>query len=69
MILHPLQRLLWPHSLNTHGSPTPSFIHFSAWLCREESDPRYITGAADVKLRAFNTSVHSVEALVSYKAD
>ncbi|KAL4856705.1 Mitotic spindle assembly checkpoint protein [Chlorella vulgaris] len=35
----------------------------------EESDPRYITGAADVKLRAFSTKVHNVEALVSYKAD
>ncbi|KAL4446205.1 hypothetical protein ABPG77_003012 [Micractinium sp. CCAP 211/92] len=35
----------------------------------EESDPRYITNAADVKLRAFSTKVHNVEALVSYKAD
>jgi hypothetical protein len=41
----------------------------AAALRREESDPRYITGAADVKLRAFSTSVHSVEALVSYKAE
>ncbi|EFN52207.1 hypothetical protein CHLNCDRAFT_59761 [Chlorella variabilis] len=35
----------------------------------EESDPRYIANAADVKLRAFSTKVHNVEALVSYKAD
>ncbi|KAL4539368.1 hypothetical protein Ndes2437B_g02251 [Nannochloris sp. 'desiccata'] len=35
----------------------------------EESDPRYITSAANVKLRSFSTSVHSVEALVSYKAE
>lgn len=35
----------------------------------EESDPRYIVNAADVKLRAFSTKVHNVEALVSYKAD
>lgn len=25
--------------------------------CREESDPRYITNAADVKLRSFSTKV------------
>jgi hypothetical protein len=35
----------------------------------EESDPRYITSAANVKLRSFSTSVHNVEALVSYKAE
>jgi len=35
----------------------------------EESDPRYITSAANVKLRSFSTNVHSVEALVSYKAE
>lgn len=36
---------------------------------REESDPRYITAAANVKLRSFSTSVHAVEAMVSYRAD
>lgn len=35
----------------------------------EESDPRYITNAADVKLRSFSTKVHNIEALVSYRAD
>eukprot|EP00887_Chlorella_sp_A99_P006779 scaffold2.g6779.t1 len=35
----------------------------------EESDPRYIRDAADVKLRSFSTRVHNIEALVSYKAD
>ncbi|GAB4815147.1 hypothetical protein N2152v2_002193 [Parachlorella kessleri] len=35
----------------------------------EESDPRYITSAADIKLRSFSTKVHSVDTLVSYKAD
>ncbi|KAK9916679.1 hypothetical protein WJX75_005693 [Coccomyxa subellipsoidea] len=35
----------------------------------EESDARYITNAADVKLRSFTTKVHKVDALVSYKAD
>ncbi|KAL6775855.1 MAD2 [Auxenochlorella protothecoides x Auxenochlorella symbiontica] len=35
----------------------------------EESDPRYISNAADVKLRSFSTKVHSVATLVSYKAD
>lgn len=35
----------------------------------EESDPRYIVDNAEqVKLRSFNTSVHKVEGLVSYKA-
>lgn len=34
----------------------------------EESDPRYIANNAEqVKLRSFNTSVHKVEGLVSYK--
>jgi hypothetical protein len=37
--------------------------------CREESDPRYITNAADVKLRSFSTKVHNIEALVSYRGD
>lgn len=35
----------------------------------EDSDPRYITNAADVKLRSFSTKVHSVQAQVSYKID
>eukprot|EP00891_Asterochloris_glomerata_P009275 jgi/Astpho2/9275/e_gw1.00139.40.1_t len=35
----------------------------------EESDPRYIQNAADVKLRSFTTKVHKVDTLVSYKAD
>jgi mitotic spindle assembly checkpoint protein MAD2 len=35
----------------------------------EVSDPRYIADNAEqVKLRSFNTSVHKVEGLVSYKA-
>jgi mitotic spindle assembly checkpoint protein MAD2 len=36
----------------------------------EASEPRYIAdGAEQVKLRSFNTSVHKVEGLVSYKAN
>ncbi|KAK9794944.1 hypothetical protein WJX73_004314 [Symbiochloris irregularis] len=35
----------------------------------EDSDPRYITHASDVKLRSFTTRVHKVDALVSYRAD
>eukprot|EP00889_Picochlorum_renovo_P005511 jgi/Picre1/32541/NNA_007887.t1 len=35
----------------------------------EESDPRIIEGGANVQLRSFKTSVHNVEALVSYKAE
>ena len=35
----------------------------------EESGPRHIANAADVKLRSFSTKVHNIEALVSYKAD
>lgn len=35
----------------------------------EESDPRYITGAQNVKLRSFSTSVHNVEAMVAYRVD
>lgn len=38
-------------------------------VCREESDPRIIEGGANVQLRSFKTSVHNVEALVSYKAE
>jgi mitotic spindle assembly checkpoint protein MAD2 len=33
----------------------------------EESDPRIIKDGANVKLRSFATSVHSVDALVSFK--
>ena len=44
-------------------------LYFSFFYCREESDPRYITSAANVKLRSFSTNLHSVEALVSYRAD
>ena len=29
--------------------------------CREESDPRYITSAADIKLRSFSTKVRLPE--------
>ena len=36
-----------------------------AW---EESDPRYITKANEVRLRSFTTSVHKVGTSVSYKA-
>lgn len=35
----------------------------------EESDPRFITNANDVKLRSFTTKVHKVDAMVSYRAD
>ncbi|DBA99158.1 hypothetical protein WJX82_001946 [Trebouxia sp. C0006] len=35
----------------------------------EDSDPRFIQNAADVKLRSFTTKVHKVDALVSYRAD
>lgn len=33
----------------------------------EESDPRYITNATDVKLRSFTTKVHKVDTVVSYR--
>ncbi|KDD75461.1 hypothetical protein H632_c674p2 [Helicosporidium sp. ATCC 50920] len=35
----------------------------------EESDPRYISNGADVKLRSFSTKIHSVDTSVSYKVD
>jgi mitotic spindle assembly checkpoint protein MAD2 len=35
----------------------------------EESDARLIDGAANVKLRSFATSMHAVDAIVSYRAD
>lgn len=34
---------------------------------REESDPRYIANASDVKLRSFTTKVHKVDTAVSYR--
>ena len=37
-----------------------------AW---EESDPKYIVNAEDVKLRSFTTKVHKVDSMVSYKVD
>jgi len=37
-----------------------------AW---EESDPRYVTSAAEVKLRSFSTSIHKVESCVAYKQE
>ena len=33
----------------------------------EESDPKYILNSNDVKLRSFNTTVHKVDSMVSYK--
>jgi len=35
----------------------------------EDSDPKYITNAEEVKLRSFTTSIHQVEAAVAYKSD
>eukprot|EP00762_Andalucia_godoyi_P003493 ANDGO_04331.mRNA.1 Mitotic spindle assembly checkpoint protein MAD2A len=35
----------------------------------EESDPRYIQNSNEVKLRSFTTSVHRVDAMVSYRID
>ena len=37
-----------------------------AW---EESDPRYIANSSEVRLRSFTTTVHKVDAMVSYKCD
>jgi mitotic spindle assembly checkpoint protein MAD2 len=34
----------------------------------EDSDPRFIPDSADVELRSFSTSLHKVQALVSYRA-
>jgi mitotic spindle assembly checkpoint protein MAD2 len=36
-----------------------------AW---EDSDPRYIPTAAEVKLRTFDTSIHKVAPAVSFRA-
>ena len=33
----------------------------------EDTDPQYIADGTDVKLRSFTTSVHTVDAAVSYK--
>ncbi|CEO95551.1 HORMA domain-containing protein [Plasmodiophora brassicae] len=33
----------------------------------EESDPKYISNSAEVKLRSFTTKIHRVDAMVSYK--
>jgi len=35
----------------------------------EESDPKYITNAAEVRMRSFSTKVHKVDTLVAYKVD
>ena len=35
-----------------------------AW---EESDPKFIANATDVKLRSFTTKIHKVDSMVSYK--
>eukprot|EP00735_Rhodelphis_limneticus_P003683 TRINITY_DN15185_c0_g1::TRINITY_DN15185_c0_g1_i1::g.30677::m.30677 TRINITY_DN15185_c0_g1::TRINITY_DN15185_c0_g1_i1::g.30677 ORF type:complete len:203 (+),score=28.73,sp/Q556Y9/MD2L1_DICDI/62.89/3e-86,HORMA/PF02301.13/1.1e-42 TRINITY_DN15185_c0_g1_i1:47-655(+) len=34
----------------------------------EESDPKYITNAEEVRLRSFTTRVHKVDAMVSFKS-
>ncbi len=38
----------------------------SGW---EESDPRYIVNADEVKLRSFSTKVHRIDACVAFKSD
>jgi mitotic spindle assembly checkpoint protein MAD2 len=38
----------------------------SEWI---DSDPKYIENAEQVRLRSFNTGVHKVDTLVSYKYD
>lgn len=38
----------------------------SEWI---DSDPKYIPGAEQVKLRSFSTGLHKVETLVAYKFD
>eukprot|EP01084_Bolivina_argentea_P075277 136470_1 len=35
----------------------------------QESQPKYITNSEMVRLRSFNTSMHKVDAMVSYKVD
>jgi len=35
----------------------------------EESDPRYIAKSMKVRLRSFSTTIHKVDALVTYKDD
>jgi hypothetical protein len=48
---------------NHTNTPTPP----NQITKREESDPRYIANASDVKLRSFTTKVHKVDAAVSYR--
>jgi mitotic spindle assembly checkpoint protein MAD2 len=36
---------------------------------REESDPKYITDSAEVRLRSFTTTVHKVDTMVAYKQE
>ena len=43
--------------IGTHPLPSPQPVEYSCAVCREESDPRYIQNAADVKLRSFTTKV------------
>eukprot|EP01116_Phalansterium_solitarium_P008625 TRINITY_DN22566_c0_g1_i1.p1 TRINITY_DN22566_c0_g1~~TRINITY_DN22566_c0_g1_i1.p1 ORF type:complete len:214 (+),score=54.05 TRINITY_DN22566_c0_g1_i1:127-768(+) len=38
----------------------------AAW---EESEPRYITNANEVRLRSFTTKIHKVDTMVAYKTD
>mmetsp|Transcript_41275 Transcript_41275/g.78892 ORF Transcript_41275/g.78892 Transcript_41275/m.78892 type:complete len:204 (+) Transcript_41275:215-826(+) len=35
----------------------------------EESDPKYITDSAEVRLRSFTTKVHKVDTMVAYKQE
>lgn len=35
----------------------------------EESDPKYITDSAEVRLRSFTTTVHKVDTMVAYKQE
>eukprot|EP01134_Creolimax_fragrantissima_P007594 CFRG7594T1 len=37
-----------------------------AW---EESDPKYVKNASDVHLRSFTTTIHKIDAMVSYKME
>jgi mitotic spindle assembly checkpoint protein MAD2 len=34
----------------------------------EDSDPKYISNSAEVRLRSFTTKIHTVDAMVSYRA-
>lgn len=33
----------------------------------ETSDPRYIANSTEIKLRSFNTKIHNIDSMVSYK--